>query len=505
MNNDNNTTQTIYYDDDSWDEILYKGFKDEEPTPSLLATVTYDPEHESLIIKDGLLTPELLDPYRTPVGIYSDEEVRLIEVEDGGGMKVAGMDNPAYAKEIATLMKLDPNPMTLSNSRSWEAGGLKTHFTSEKSKIVFHEKRFFVEEFDSDFDLAKYMDHLIEVKNGYKESHDGEVTNHYASYPKDHTVVRKILIDNVEITGDCHGLFSYFPDLKDISNLKWLKMRNVTNLSDAFRNDVKLTNIKALADWDLSGCESTTRMFQGCLNLKNLEPLSGWNMRNVHSTDYMFCGTSIISAHGLEDWDLSGLYCMDGMFAHCHSLGEPDRIKIDGLKSKIETLQSQLDEIDGNTASFNGGAGETTAVSGDVDLGRELIARMLVETESESIARTLVETESELKSLYDGLDALEPLTKWELPHVGSMARLFAFSGKTDKVFDALFDEERPGNWILGEERSWSLDGVSNMADMFLGVKIQDSRNSCIVRNTADITSNRRVLDAALGRWLGIMW
>lgn len=322
------------------------------------------------------------------------------------------------------------------------------------------------------------MDHLIEVKNNYKESHDGEVTNHYASYPKDHTVVRKILIDNVKIAGDCHGLFSYLPDLKDVSNPKWLKMRDVTDLSAAFRNDVKLTNIKPLADWDLSGYESTERMFQGRLNLKNLEPLSGWDMSGVHSTTYMFCGTSITSAHGLEDWNLSDLRSMDShcevrdpggvdsccdystaqvttlssndqhrltitttMFAHCHSLGEPDRTKIDGLKSKIETLQSQLDEIDGKTASSNGDVGETTAGSVDVDLRREIVTRLLVETESE------------LKSHYDGLEALEPLTRWELPHVRSMARLFAFSGKTDKVFDALFDEECPGNRILGGGRS----------------------------------------------------
>lgn len=441
MNNDNNTTHTIYYDDYSWDEILYRDSKGEEPNPSLLATVTYDPEHESLIIKNGLLTPELLDPYRTPVGIYSDEEVRLIEVEDGGSMRVAGMDNPAYAKEISTLMKLDPNPHgSLSNSRSWGDSGLKTHFTSDKNKIVFHEKRFFVEVFDSDFDLSKYMDHLIEVKNVYKQSHNGSSTEHYASYPNDHVVVRKILIDNVEIKGDCHGLFSYFPDLKDISNLKWLRMRDVTDLSDAFRNDIKLTNIKPLADWDLSECESTERMFNGCLNLKNLEALSKWKMNNVRSTAYMFCGTSITSTNGLEDWSLPKLITMDGMFAHCHSLGEPDDVEIKTLKCKIEAYRSRLDEIKNDNDNSLLRRISSSSVMGNEDF-EILTARRLLE-----------DVEFELDDACDGVNALKSLASWKLPHVQSMARLFAFSGKTDKIFEALFNEGRHGNWILNEDK-----------------------------------------------------
>lgn len=32
----------------------------------------------------------------------------------------------------------------------------------------------------------------------------------------------------------------------------------------------------------------------------------------------------------------------------------------------------------------------------------------------------------------------------------SMAKLFAFTGKTDKIFEALFVEDKPGNWITDE-------------------------------------------------------
>lgn len=94
MNKNNTINNTI---DWTWEydrnDVLDRG-KTEDLTPipkdpvdpRLLATVTHDSEHESLLIESGRL-----DPYHTPVGIYSDEEVRLREVKKPGCTKVQAM------------------------------------------------------------------------------------------------------------------------------------------------------------------------------------------------------------------------------------------------------------------------------------------------------------------------------------------------------------------------------------------------------------------------------
>ena len=67
-------------------------------------------------------------------------------------------------------------------------------------------------------------------------------------------------------------MFSYCKTLYNIDELKYLDTEDVIDFSGMFQY-CKISNIKALENWDTSKSESFSSMFFGCELITNIKPL----------------------------------------------------------------------------------------------------------------------------------------------------------------------------------------------------------------------------------------
>lgn len=81
----------------------------------------------------------------------------------------------------------------------------------------------------------------------------------------------------------------------------------------------KMTNLNALANWDVSKVTNMTGIFYGLQYITSLEALKDWNTSNVRYMDYAFMHLhSLESLNGLENWDTSNVVNMYNIFSHLH-------------------------------------------------------------------------------------------------------------------------------------------------------------------------------------------
>lgn len=91
------------------------------------------------------------------------------------------------------------------------------------------------------------------------------------------------------------------------------------NMDSMFSDDIALTTVSGLNDWDTSAVTSTSSMFDidayGASVLDSIGDLSRWDMS--HNTDVrnMFSGnTKLLSVGDLSNWDLGQAECAEWMF-----------------------------------------------------------------------------------------------------------------------------------------------------------------------------------------------
>ena len=78
-----------------------------------------------------------------------------------------------------------------------------------------------------------------------------------------------------------NSMFNNCQNLTDISALANWDVSNVTSMYDMFYNCQKLTDISALANWNTSSVITIMKMFANCINLTSLTPILNWNTSNV--------------------------------------------------------------------------------------------------------------------------------------------------------------------------------------------------------------------------------
>lgn len=98
-------------------------------------------------------------------------------------------------------------------------------------------------------------------------------------------------------------------------------MSNVTDMTGAFAFAASLTDISALASWNVSnvarfgnhtGGLSIAGMFQGTAALMDISPISGWDVSNAVDMNQMFAETSFLDATALSAWNTSSLEYLNG-------------------------------------------------------------------------------------------------------------------------------------------------------------------------------------------------
>lgn len=107
---------------------------------------------------------------------------------------------------------------------------------------------------------------------------------------------------------DMSEMFTLNSKITSLKGLETWNVSNVRNLSSAFYNMSALADISALGRWNVSNVTTMASMFEGDNKITSTESLANWRPQNVTSMASMFKGCSrLASLHGVESWDVSSL------------------------------------------------------------------------------------------------------------------------------------------------------------------------------------------------------
>lgn len=134
-------------------------------------------------------------------------------------------------------------------------------------------------------------------------------------------------IKKVESTGlivlneDSTNLFYDCSDLTDLTALADWDVSNVTSMDFMFSYCSSLTDLAALANWNVSNATGMHIMFGGCSSLTDLTGLKDWNVSNVMDMGNMFYDCSgLTDITALRSWNVSNVTNMNSMFEGCSGL-----------------------------------------------------------------------------------------------------------------------------------------------------------------------------------------
>lgn len=112
-------------------------------------------------------------------------------------------------------------------------------------------------------------------------------------------------------------LFYYCSSLTNLTALANWDVSKVTDMSCMFYGCSNLYDLTALKDWGVSNVTNMSGMFNACSNLTDLTPLAGWNVSKVTNMSYSSSRTDL---RGLKNWNVYEVTDMNGMFASCFRL-----------------------------------------------------------------------------------------------------------------------------------------------------------------------------------------
>ena len=146
-------------------------------------------------------------------------------------------------------------------------------------------------------------------------------------------IVRPIL-EKCEIKDNAlEGLFEGWTKLVDISLLAECDFNKATSTSRMFKDCLSLSDITPLEDIDVSNIYDMSHMFENCELITSLMPLKKWKTDSLVTTKYMFSVSNysnLKTLAGLEDWNMSKVEDMYGMFCAVGGYGYADATCKDG-------------------------------------------------------------------------------------------------------------------------------------------------------------------------------
>ena len=101
-------------------------------------------------------------------------------------------------------------------------------------------------------------------------------------------------------------------DTLDVSSLT--NMIKCDDFSHIFKGYENVKHIIGLEDWDVSNVKNMEGMFQGCINFNS--DLSNWDVSNVKNMNFMFYNCKTFNSD-LSKWDVSNVVDMGYMFYNC--------------------------------------------------------------------------------------------------------------------------------------------------------------------------------------------
>ena len=264
--------------------------------------------------------------------------------------------------------------------------------------------------------------------------------------------------EKISLNEQSHKMFKSCTALTDIDALAGWDVSHVYNINEMFSGCKSLQNIEGLSEWNTSMVSGMTRvfedcaiedvnalenwvvagtryssydgwggiagMFYGCTSLTNIDGLANWDVSNVPNFNCLFVNcNSLTNVDALASWDVSSAYNMEGMFSGCDSL-----TYISGLSNwDVSAVEDMNGLFSGNEKLNNVNALADWNTSSVTDMNGLL---------------------AECPELVD----ITGLSKWDTGKVKDMSMMF-YACENLSDISALSD--------------WNTENVTDMSEMFL--------------------------------------
>lgn len=136
-------------------------------------------------------------------------------------------------------------------------------------------------------------------------------------------------------TGNIYGFFSS-SNLTDVSELAFADVSNCIHFVGLFRNDNALSDISAIAKWNVSSLERMRDCF-AYSSITSLKALELWQTQSLQSLEYAFAGYAGTNLEGLEHWNTANLTDCQHVFDGCENLSDCTAISLWDM-SHVTTL-----------------------------------------------------------------------------------------------------------------------------------------------------------------------
>ncbi len=282
-------------------------------------------------------------------------------------------------------------------------------------------------------------------------------------------------------TGNVNSMDSMFYDAKSLTNIdsaiNW-DTSKVTTMYMMFQGASKLTNIDGAINWNVEKVETMYWMFTNDSSLENVDGAINWRTPSLKTIDHMFASTKLTNVDALANFDVSNVTSFEGVFSYAGSL-----TNVDGLLnwdvSRAKTFNNlfmnakSLNNIDGlrrwdvsnatgfaNIFSSNGALSDISALANWTTTNATTFAGTF---NGAKLITDLTPIRgwdtSKVTSLYNtfrgasSLSSLSPISDWDVSQVTSMYGTFASMPRIQNLDDL---------------SGWDVSSVTSMYEMFIG-------------------------------------
>ena len=281
----------------------------------------------------------------------------------------------------------------------------------------------------------------------------GSTFNGYSSVPwyNQRSNIKKVeSTGTIVLNANSAWLFYDCSNLTDISALADWNVSNVTNMSSMFYRCSKLTNLTPLEHWNVSNVTNMGSMFNGCSNLIDISPLADWTVSNVTDMASMFFGCSSLTAlTALANWNVSKVTRMNYMFSSCSSITDLTGLK-DWTVSNVTSMNymfSSCSKLTDLTALVDWNVSKVTDMASMFNSCSSI-------TDLTALANWNVSKVISMRNMFtycSSLTDLTPLANWTVSKVTDMGAMFSHcSSLTD----------------LTGLKDWNVSNVTYMGSMF---------------------------------------
>ena len=251
-------------------------------------------------------------------------------------------------------------------------------------------------------------------------------------------------------------------------------IRGNSNMGVMFAGTSSLTNIDALANWDISKVTDMSGMFYVASSLTNIDALANWDISKVTSTSGMFSSASkLTDISGAANWDTSSVTNMNAMFAATSSL-----TNIDALASWDTSSVTSMSSMFGGASSLTNIDALASWDTSSVTNMDAMFASASSLTNIDALASWDTSSVTSMSSMFGGASSLtniDALASWDTSSVTSMSSMFGSASKLTDISGAA---------------NWDTSSVTDMSYMFQSASSLTNIDALASWDTSSVTSMR---------------